>query len=534
MSILSHRGYSIPKSKYSTSEIAQHRRQNTIIPYVEREEYAAFVKPIKIYQETGKRLYLPRFYGTKHFGPPEKDKLSVQEVDQISCKAKSKIKLRDNQQFAHSCLKRIKEKGGGIISLACGGGKTIVALWTAMQLGVKTAIVCHTTDLMQQWGERISQFIPGARIGIVQQNKIEVENVDFSIFSLSSLAQKNYKKDQFRTFGLSIWDEIHLMTTELFSRGFPKLCSKYSLGLSATPFRKDKCEVIFQQFVGPIMYLKKRDPDSNITVDVLNYMNTVEVKYNKWQKPLYTSTIIEVTNDKKRCEMIVSQIVKQFLAGRTILVLSEYIKHLKMLHASLNERVKKLKEESGDKKVLEKLEGFSSGLYIGEMKNDQRKISQGCRVILGTYRIASVGMDIPSLNTLIMASPRKEIEQSVGRVMRKNTGIYPKIIDIVDDHGIFKNQGSARRRFYRKYDYQIKIFKIDIDGNILASRKAPKGRKRKAENSRGEIVDVIDPDQLDMSQFLIAKDNNDVKEDDGGKPKKSKAGKDSGFLIRSE
>jgi len=50
---------------------------------------------------------------------------------------------------------------------------------------------------MQQWAERINQFLPSARIGIVQQNLAEVDNVDFIIASLKTLSLKNFGKNYF-------------------------------------------------------------------------------------------------------------------------------------------------------------------------------------------------------------------------------------------------------------------------------------------------------------------------------------------------
>lgn len=103
---------------------------------------------------------------------------------------------------------------------------------------------------------------------------------------------------------------------------------------------------------------------------------------------------------------------------------------------------------------------MTTGLYIGEMKNDKRKISEACDIILGTYKLASVGMDIPALNTLVMVSPRKEIEQSVGRILRKQkseAGFSPLIVDIIDNHGVFKSQSLERKKFYKQYGYTFSV-----------------------------------------------------------------------------
>jgi superfamily II DNA or RNA helicase len=133
------------------------------------------------------------------------------------------------------------------------------------------------------------------------------------------------------------------------------------------------------------------------------------------------------------------------LARRKVLVLGEFIDQLEILHQMLVANTE-----------------FTTGLYIGRMKQKERETSQKCDVILGTYKLASVGMDIPDLNTLVMASPRREIEQSVGRILRKtkNAEFKPKIVDFIDSFYYLRHQGTARQRFYRSYDYSLEFFEM--------------------------------------------------------------------------
>lgn len=531
-SILSYRGYSVAKECLEELELSAHRKNCTIVPHVEREEFAFNIEPIKIYSETDRRLYLPRFYGMKHFGEPENNKLSETEPNKMNKKIKCLIKLREHQKsVAIPALEQIKQSGGGILSLYTGYGKTVCALWLAMQLRLRTAIICHTTDLMLQWAERIEQFIPEAKIGIVQQNKCQIEGYDFVICSLKTLAIKDFPKTTFRNIGLTIWDEIHLMTTKLFSNAFPKLTTKYSLGLSATPFRKDKCDIIFQQFIGQILFYIKRGFNAKMMVKCLDYQNEdLQISYDKRGKIAYTTTVVSVCNDEKRTDMICKWLTDLIQEKRKILVLGEYIKHLKCIKKKMDQIILnrsnylRLKMIVGDenslinqhlhKNIISKivdyfdpreLPYFTCGLYLGEMKNSARKMSQGCDIILGTYKLASVGMDIPALNTLVMASPRKEIEQSVGRILRKDTGIHPMIIDVIDNSSLFKSQGRERRKFYRQYGYSIELVKVDVDGKILSTRRAPKPRKKKKDKD-GKDIEPIDPNLIDLNKFMIRKD----------------------------
>jgi superfamily II DNA or RNA helicase len=323
---------------------------------------------------------------------------------------------------------------------------------------MKTAIVCHTTDLMGQWKKEIKKFMPKARIGLVQRDKCIVKNKDIILISLKTLAKREYPPETFEDVGMTVWDEIHLMVTQLFSKAFPKLTTPYSLGLSATPHRNDKCEVIFNNFIGPIAHYEKRPPNSNVRVDCLVYKHRhLELEKNWQGRVQYTKTVTQACYSQERIDFIAKIIGKLVSTeGRNILILSEYINHLKELK-------KAAEKEVGNPEI-------TMGLYIGEMTNDQRLESRKCRVIFGTYKIASVGMDIPSLNTLIMASPRKEIEQSVGRIFRKKGKLKPRIVDIIDDHNIFIAQGRVRKTFYKKYNYTIVQTKVDHLGNVTSQR----------------------------------------------------------------
>ena len=100
---------------------------------------------------------------------------------------------------------------------------------------------------------------------------------------------------------------------------------------------------------------------------------------------------------------------------------------------------------------------FTKGLYIGGMKPDELKLSEDCDVIFATYSLAHEGLDIPALDTLIMASPKSDIVQSVGRILRETTGKVntPYIVDIVDAWGPFQYQYFKRTKYYKSAGFSF-------------------------------------------------------------------------------
>ena len=71
------------------------------------------------------------------------------------------------------------------------------------------------------------EFLPNARIGIIQGPKIDIENKDIVLSMLQSLSIKTYENKVFENFGLAIVDECHHIAAEVFSRALSKINSFY-------------------------------------------------------------------------------------------------------------------------------------------------------------------------------------------------------------------------------------------------------------------------------------------------------------------
>ena len=114
-------------------------------------------------------------------------------------------------------------------------------------------------------------------------------------------------------------------------------------------------------------------------------------------------------------------------------------------------------------KSLENKNMLDVGYYVGGMKDKDLKISENKKILLATYQMAAEGLDIKSLTTLILATPKSDIVQSVGRILREKHE-QPLIIDIVDQHDCFISQFNKRKIFYNEKNY--KIIKTDNDKYI--------------------------------------------------------------------
>ena len=125
------------------------------------------------------------------------------------------------------------------------------------------------------------------------------------------------------------------------------------------------------------------------------------------------------------------------------------------------------------------LNSYSVGLYYGGMKTNDLKKSNNCRIIIATYQMASEGYDNPELDTLILASPKGNIEQAVGRILRKKNENLPLVIDINDTISVFNNWHRKRLTLYRSKKFKIKYNEIIIKDELdrIEMSKLSNGKK---------------------------------------------------------
>jgi len=98
----------------------------------------------------------------------------------------------------------------------------------------------------------------------------------------------------------------------------------------------------------------------------------------------------------------------------------------------------------------------SVGYYIGGMKEIELKKSEKKQIVLASFSMSSEGLDIPTLNTEFLITPKTDIVQSVGRILRaKHSFSHPIIYDFVDSHDVFQRQWLKRKSYYKKQNYKI-------------------------------------------------------------------------------
>ena len=422
-------GYVVPRD---TPEI---RRELTVRPIV-HHEIGFPPPPFKVFKvaKASGGLCVPQYYGAQAFGAPERD--TRPEPTRVSFQFTGR--LRD-ETFQNEALAKGLAAGHGILSLPCGYGKTTVALALAARLGYRTMIIVHKEFLATQWRERIQQFCPGATIGLVQQDRVETDR-DFVIAMLQSLSLKEYQATQFDTIGTIIVDEAHHVCARVFSQSLFRVCPRHIFGLSATPDRKDGLSKVMEWFIGPVFFAVARENQDQVQVFPIEFdckMFREAPPTTRFGKLCLPSMITLIVQHEAR-NAVIQKTVARILKGSTrqLLVLSDrraHCEHLQSLFPGV------------------------SGLYMGGMKQAALTESSLKRIIFATFSQAHEGLDIPTLDTVLLASPKSDIVQSIGRIMRETAGKKntPHIYDMVDHWSVMFAMYSKRLRVYRAGGFKI-------------------------------------------------------------------------------
>ena len=436
-------GYRIPKSE--VSNLIHLKGCLTVRPYIPKVFVdPRFVARYPVYKESEKYIYVPKHYGIQEYGPHRETMRDVQETGSHYWEFSGAI--RPTQQVVvDSFLK--PQPHDGIISLQTGGGKTVCALYIASQLRLPTIVLVHSTFLRDQWIERIQAFLPNARIGTVQGDTIDIDDKDVIVGMLQTISMKDLPPKTFEKIGLVIVDECHHIASESFSQTIPKLTSKYMLGLSATPERKDKLMHVINWFLGPILYQSNTNDkiDAGVKVEYIEFETDDpvfnEIIYNKAGVMSTVSMVNKVVEFEARNKLITELLEDVYTEpDRNILVLTDRVEHTKKLLSMLPPHIQ-----------------AEAGILSSGMKPAVRdEFCASKRILISTYQLCSEGFDVPTLNTLIMATSRPSVEQIVGRILRtdktKRT-TQPLIIDIVDT--TFRRQFQQRLSLYKERSYVI-------------------------------------------------------------------------------
>jgi len=519
--LLTSKGYSVRKDSLTDAQVATIQKELMVKPIV-MEKFSKGTLAFPLFLESASRYYLPRVWATETFGEPEASRLSPgQSLPAI-------MKFKGNPYpYQETIIDTFLAQGGnGLICVPCGRGKTFMALAIALRLRKRFLIVVDKEFLANQWKGEIERYVEGARIGIVQSDsnqygtevlvskgptitemkklakeaglkvggnkdvlsnrlteakidvapKTETVEYDITICMIQTICRYDYPVDAFSSYGFTIFDECHHLGAQHFSGALRKIQTKHMLGLSATPKRDDGLTKVFEYFLGKPVYEEKgREPDPTVQVKAIWYKN---------DDPAYATPPVDWRGELVRARLM-TQVVS--CKPRTAMILE----HLKELVADPRRKILVLSERRGHLEELEKglAKEVTKGYYVGGMKQtDLDRNAETCQVLLATYAMASEAMNIKALNAMIMASPRKKVEQSTGRILRTTVDkrlIEPLILDIIDQHDTYVRQWYLRGIYYKKCAYTVTH--VNKPKNVRGEEAEPKPKNEVVE----EVCQIV-------------------------------------------
>lgn len=357
---------------------------------------------------------------------------------------------REGQEEAIlDCIQALRfGTSGALLIAAPGKGKTVMGTEIALRMGRSTCILVHKEFLAGQWEKAIELLTDGkARVGRLQRDRCDYgPDFDFVIAVTQSVTnpKREYPEAFYESFGLVIADEVHRYGAGVWQHAITRFPARYRLGLTATPRRYDGMMAVITHHIGEAAH---EMAGNSLTPRVHFVTNDVTLErgayINRWNGEVNRGKLItSIASLDGRNESIVRLVKKALDADRKVLLLSERRNQL----AWLSGRIKAYGWPEED-----------IGFYVGSTKQEKLDIAATKKLILGTYQMAKEGLDIPDLDTLFLATPMVDVEQSVGRILRTTDGKKePVVIDFIDSGvGPLVGMAKARRRLYERLEYTI-------------------------------------------------------------------------------
>jgi len=373
--------------------------------------------------------------------------LTFFDCDPQKGRAEGPASLKEEQSQARAVVLNhldYRPASGAIVQAPTGWGKTVWVLAMIKAMKRKTAVLVHRDFLKDQWIKRINRFLPDAKVGFIQGKKFEVEGCHIVIVMIGTLASW-VKRDKVRPelrdmFGLVVADEVHRVSAPTWAPVMPLFNAAKRIGVSARPKRSDGLDKCFLYHIGPKVFTGQ---EYQMTPLIRRTWSTYKPKIRRNSKfnmqfmskemavrfmassPIYNKDVID-------------QVISARKAGRMILVFSESIKHLKRLKEMFDAHW------DGEKSVVDFL--------IGGMTPDERDKACEADVIFATYQMCRDALDVPPLDTVVLATPIRNPEQPGGRCLREYEGKkQPIIVDMrTDEIPVCKEYGESRDKWYRR------------------------------------------------------------------------------------
>ena len=351
--------------------------------------------------------------------------------------------------YQFSAVKDVIGRRFGVLEAPPGAGKTVMALAVIAQRKQPALVVVHTKELMYQWHRRSYEFlgIPLDEIGLIGDGNSRIGD-RLTIAIINSL----YKMidDVKPVIGHLVVDECHHTPARTFTEAVSLFDSTFMLGLSATPYRRDKLTKIIYFYLGDRahrIHSHELQAIEKIMRAKLIVRHTNCAYY--FDADEYQYMISALVNDGKRNKLIVEDVVNRVITPESgiALVISDRVAHCEELFTAITGRGVKACLLTGSVQVKERAR------IVEELNRNQ------AQVLVATAQLIGEGFDLKQLSSIFLATPIKftgRVKQYIGRILRVTEGKEDAFIfDYLDTNGMLKNSFASRMSAY--YDLGVKL-----------------------------------------------------------------------------
>lgn len=353
-----------------------------------------------------------------------------------------------------------------ILQAPTGFGKTVVGVVVAAEIQRRFLVITTKQDLIDHWfqaGINILGLKPH-QISLWRGDDAPDGNAPMVVGLVQSILKgpDRYGVGAYQGFGLVICDEVHRMGADQFTQAMWWLPARLRLGLSATPYRKDGKEIVFQSHIGEVQVIATQE----------TLIPNVIIKHTKWKVPRVFDKKLgklkqmphkagrtmhlmgSMATDIIRNVEIAKFVRVAYEKGRTTVVFADTMDHLKALRDSIIKSGVPLKDTGW-------YVGLSADVYEGNEKTrtKQREKAKIARVVFATYKMCSEGTDAPWWDTCVLGSPRGDVVQIVGRIRREYPDKkVPLVFDPVDaDSAVFAGYARNRLNWYKSLGCKVNV-----------------------------------------------------------------------------
>ena len=444
-----------------SSQLLAYCEKNLVIPnpdFAKKKRMGMWIgntpEKISLYRVDGNKLIIPTGAGKQIYDFVRGCESRIDIANNNPIDYQAKLPLYDYQLPA---VDKMIVNSCGILQAPCGSGKTQMGIAIATELNLKTLWLTHTQDLLNQSYERAAQYIDKKLLGTITAGKVNIgTGITFAtVQTLSKLDLCQFKY----SFDVIIVDECHRCagtptSVSMFSKVINSVAAKHKYGLSATVHRGDGLIKSTFALLGLVIYEVPEsavaDKTMKVTVEkIKTEIEIAECCLDTDGTLIYQELIKYLAENVTRNRMVAENIAISFQQGHSCLVLSDRLEHLQSIMSICIEcgvSDKRMRFING--KMTSKKARVERVQALEDMRTGKAK------VLFASYSLAKEGLDIPQLDRLFLALPKKDyavVTQSIGRIGRTADGKTDAICyDYVDSIGFCENAWKKRKTSYKK------------------------------------------------------------------------------------